>query len=185
MRCLGPGQILTRQTIRGSIDLGSLVPGREGLRGRRVPWEEGAVPADRTHGGVRERMTRGVLAVVGLLFLALGTEALVAPIRFAARTGMVLPSAAALAEVRAAYSGFFVVMTALVLGGAWWPTRTRPAVGWLALLFTVFALARMLSLVMDGWPGEAGFRFLLVEATGALVAVACWRGLAPSPAERS
>ncbi len=141
--------------------------------------------ADTTHGGMRERVTRGLLACVGVLFLALGAEALVAPVRFASRAGMLLPAPAALAEVRAAYSGFFVVMTAILLRGAWWPAQTRSAIGWLALLLAVFATARLCGLMIDGWPGEAGFRFLLVEATGALVAMACWRGLAPSLAHRA
>ncbi len=119
-------------------------------------------------------MARCLLGLIGVLFCLLATRSLLWPMEFAAQTGMLLPTAGALAEVRAAYTGFFVVLAGLLLRGALKPEATREGVGLLGLLLSIFTAARMVGLVVDGVPETAALRFLAVEAIGATSAVWLW-----------
>ena len=120
-----------------------------------------------------------VLKVLALIFLLTGVQALIAPTVFVAATGIVLPDASSLAEVRAAYGGLLIGFAVLFWSGATRVSRRKPAIGIAALIFGLFAFARLLSLIVDGVPNAFSMVMHVVETAGFILTFLLWRGADP------
>jgi hypothetical protein len=117
--------------------------------------------------------SRGLLALVGVIFVGFGVWGLIDPVAVCAMTGVQLPTPAALADGRAVYGGLTAGMGAFFVMAAV-RASLLPAGLWSALIMVGGAgLGRALGAVVDG-AGTAVVPPMLAElliATLALIAL--------------
>jgi hypothetical protein len=93
-------------------------------------------------------LLRAALGVLGLLYLAIGTGFLFAPVQLGETFGVAAAGAQGLASMRADFTGFFWVLGGSMAWSAW---RTHGGALWAAAALIGIALAgRALSLLIDG-----------------------------------
>jgi hypothetical protein len=97
-------------------------------------------------------MTRFTLFGAGLMMLSVGALHLVNPQMMMREPGIVLSSVNHFHVVRAAYGGAYLGIAALFLCGALQRIDGRTALASVALIFGGFAVGRMVSIAVDGWP---------------------------------
>jgi hypothetical protein len=120
------------------------------------------------------RTTVAVLAVAGLISLAIALRALLAPQALATGLGLGILDLSGMNEVRAQYGGFYLTVAITCLLGAF-GFMSRPAA--LVVLATTFGgilLGRVISAVIDGGIGNYSQiiqTLYLVDLVGFLAAV--------------
>ena len=107
-----------------------------------------------------QRVLRYLVAVAGLLFLAIGVGLLLAPGRQAAMFAIVPSGSAGLSTIRADLAGLFLVMGACAVIGAMRGSVTMLAIP--TTLLAVIAAGRFVNLIADGSSPDA-LRSLGVE----------------------
>ncbi len=91
---------------------------------------------------------RAALGLFGLLYLAIGTGFMFAPVQLGETFGVAAAGAQGLASIRADFTGFFWVLGGSMVWSAW---RTRGGPLWVAAALIGIALSgRALSLLIDG-----------------------------------
>jgi hypothetical protein len=114
---------------------------------------------------------RPFLALVALVFVAVGVYNLFYPVEGMAIFGLQLTSASALNEMRANYGGMHLFMGLFFLSGALLEQTRRSALLVVALFTGGLTLGRLVSLQQDGSPNPFVWAFLIVEAAACLFAV--------------
>lgn len=97
-------------------------------------------------------MTRFTLLGAGLMMLVVGALHLLAPQMMMKEPGIVLSSTNHFHVVRAAYGGAYLGIAALFLAGAFGRIDVRAALTAVVLIFSGFALGRVVSIAVDGMP---------------------------------
>lgn len=122
-------------------------------------------------------MAKIALWGAGLMMLAVGLLHLVAPQTMMQEPRIALTSANHFHIVRAAYGGAYLGIAALFLMGAIRPERRAASLLAVALLFSGFALGRIVSIAADGVPVALYLAVLVFEVVfAALAALALRRG---------
>lgn len=98
-----------------------------------------------------QKITHILVGLIGVALVAFGLYALFAIHEVVTLTGLQPEGMAGLSEARAIYAGLFVALGAILLQGLWSPA-VRPAF-WMAggIIFGGFVVARLLSILMDGY----------------------------------
>jgi hypothetical protein len=99
-----------------------------------------------------ETMLRFTLWGAGLMMLVVGGLHLVAPQMMMTEPGIALTSTNHFHVIRAAYGGAYLGMAALFLLGAICAAYQSTSLLAVAILFSGFALGRLVSIVVDGMP---------------------------------
>ena len=126
------------------------------------------------------RLHKLILGAAGLTALGIGLGITFMPQDFQASYGIVAnTNPAALSELRAPGANL-AMLGAVILAGA---VRTgmaglSAALG--TLVFFAFAGGRLVSLALDGWPGEAIASALVIELVFGGLCLWTWRGLGVS-----
>lgn len=97
-------------------------------------------------------MTRFTLYGAGLMMLVVGLLHLLAPQMMMREPAIELSTVNHLHVVRAAYGGAYLGIAGLFLAGALRRIDSRAALTAVLMIFTGFALGRVFSLLLDGWP---------------------------------
>ena len=118
------------------------------------------------------RFGRILLALVGIAFAPYGFFCLVSPQSVAEFTGMVLPNASALTEVRAMYGGVQLGLGLLFIGFALRKRSVETGLVVLIVLLGSLALARAFGLVNDGFSSYNVFGFVFESVSTILGIVA-------------
>lgn len=97
-------------------------------------------------------MTRFTLLGAGLMMLVVGALHLLAPQMMMQEPGIVLSTVNHMHVIRAAYGGAYLGIAALFLLAAVGRVDRRTGLMAVLVIFGGFALGRVFSLVLDGWP---------------------------------
>lgn len=97
-------------------------------------------------------MARFTLYGAGLMMLVVGLLHLVAPQMMMNAPGIALATANHLHVVRAAYGGAYLGIAGVFLAGALGRLDGRSSLAAVAIIFGGFALGRLVSIAVDGWP---------------------------------
>lgn len=116
------------------------------------------------------------LGGAGLVALGIGATIAIAPDLFYASYGIALgPDPDQRSELRAPAANL-VALGALILGGAVWSSLTRTAALVGTILFTAYAVGRLLGIGLDGMPSDGIVQAMVIElAIGGLCALALRR----------
>jgi len=117
-----------------------------------------------------KRFDRFFLAVLGLIFLGLGSFNLFFPVAGMAGFEIQIATVSALNEIRANYGGMHFALGLLFVSGAFVGALRFPALLVVALFTGGLVLGRSLSLVLDGWPTLLIWGLFAIEALGCVVA---------------
>lgn len=130
------------------------------------------VNRDHTSGGQMiklESISKVVLLLLGIGFLAMGAQGLFIPDYFFGQVDLDLPSVSGRSELRTAYAGMFGAAGLLFLRTAYREDERNLAL-WLAvMIFGLFLLARVYSMVVDGIPNTITMVFIVVEVIGLVI----------------
>ena len=118
------------------------------------------------------RFGRILLALVGIAFAPYGFFCLVSPQSVAEFTGMLLPNASALTEVRAMYGGLQLGLGLLFVGFAIRKRSVETGLVVLIVLLGSLALARAFGLFNDGFSNYNVFGFVFESVSTILGIVA-------------
>lgn len=122
-----------------------------------------------------ESISKVVLLLLGAGFLAMGLQGLLVPDFFFGQLDLSLPSISGRSELRTAYAGMFGAAALLFFRAAYREEERNLAL-WLAvMIFTLFLIARVYSMIVDGIPNTLTKIYIGVEAIGLLVAGAVLR----------
>lgn len=132
-----------------------------------------AVNRDHTSGGQMiklESISKVVLLLLGVGFLAMGAQGLFMPDFFFGQLDLDLPSVSGRSELRTTYAGMFVGAALLFFRAAYREDERNLAL-WLAVMICgLFLLARVYSMVVDGIPNTLTMVFIGVELVALVVA---------------
>ncbi len=119
------------------------------------------------------------LLVAGLTAAAIGATIAIAPTFFMAGYGIVLgPEAAQLSETRAAGAGL-LAMAGFMLAGLVRPALARLSLAIAAAVYLAYGAGRLLSLWLDGDPGQGLLVAALIEFGVGLACLVALRRLGP------
>jgi hypothetical protein len=107
----------------------------------------------------------------GLMMLVVGALHLIAPQFMMDPAGIALTTTNHKHIVRAAYGGSYLGIAAIFLIGAIIPRYRVPSLGAVAILFSGFALGRLVSITADGVPAALYLSVLAFEVLFAVLAV--------------
>lgn len=116
-------------------------------------------------------MTRFTLLGAGLMMLVVGALHLFAPQLMMQEPGIVLSSPNHFHVVRAAYGGAYLGIATLFLAGGFGRIDVRAALVAVALIFSGFAVGRIMSIAVDGMPVPLYLGVLAAEVSFAVCAV--------------
>jgi hypothetical protein len=122
-------------------------------------------------------MPKFTLYGAGLMMLVVGALHLLAPQMMMSEPGIALTSPNHFHVIRAAYGGAYLGMSALFLLGALRPQFRRGSLLAVAILFSGFALGRLVSLLLDGRPVALYLGVLAAEVTFGVLAVLSLRSM--------
>ena len=122
-----------------------------------------------------QHFDRLFLAVVGLIFLGLGSFNLFFPVMGMAGFEIQIATVSALNEIRANYGGMHFAMGALFLAGAFIAALRIPTLLVVALFTGGLVLGRSLSLAIDGLPNLLVCALFALEAVGCIVALVLFK----------
>ncbi len=122
------------------------------------------------------RLVIPALRILGGAFLLVAALCLVDPRWVLADMEVVLDTATALAEIRAAYGGALGGLGVLFIWGAAQAIHRRLALGVAAIVLGGFTVGRLLSLLLDGIPSHYALACLVAEGGGSLVFLWLWSG---------
>ena len=112
-----------------------------------------------------------VLAVAGLMMVVIGVLHLFAPQMMMATPGIELTSTNHFHVVRAAYGGAYIGIGVLFLAGLLRESLRRSSLLAVAVIFSGFALGRLVSIVLDGTPVALYLAVLAFELACAVLAL--------------
>ena len=116
-----------------------------------------------------ESISKVVLLLLGVGFLAMGAQGLFMPDHFFGQLGLHLPSVSGRSELRTAYAGMFGASGLLFLRAAYREDERNLAL-WLAVMACgLFLIARVYSMVVDGIPNTITMVFIGVEVVGLVI----------------
>ncbi len=116
-----------------------------------------------------ESISKVVLLLLGVGFLAMGAQGLFIPDYFFGQLGLDLPSVSGRSELRTAYAGMFGAAALLFFRTAYREDERNLAL-WLAVvIFSLFLLARVYSMIVDGIPNTLTMVFIAVEVVGLVI----------------
>ena len=107
----------------------------------------------------------------GLIMLVVGALHLFAPQMMMNEPGIALTTINHVHIIRAGYGGAFLGMASLFLLGVVKPDFTRFSLVAIVILFSGFALGRLFSIAVDGWPVTRYLGVLAVEVFFAVMAM--------------
>ena len=107
----------------------------------------------------------------GLIMLVVGALHLLAPQMMMNEPGIELTTINHVHIIRAAYGGAFLGIASLFLLGVVKPDFTRFSLVAIVILFSGFALGRIISIAVDGWPVNRYLYVLSVEVFFAVMAM--------------
>lgn len=120
-------------------------------------------------------MARFVLLGSGLMMLLVGALHLIAPQMMMRELGIELSSANHLHIIRAAYGGSYLGISALFLIGALGRIDASSSLAAVVLIFGGFALGRVVSILVDGFPVPLYVAVLCAEFFFAVCALLSFR----------
>lgn len=116
-----------------------------------------------------ESISKVVLLLLGVGFLAMGAQGLFMPDYFFGQLDLHLPSVSGRSELRTAYAGMFGAAGLLYLRAAYRDDEQNLAL-WLAVMTCgLFLIARGYSMVVDGIPNTLTMVFIGVEVVGLVI----------------
>ena len=118
---------------------------------------------------------RGVLLVTALIFAAVGVWGFVAPTSLVALVEVNAPTPTASADVRAQYGGFSLGVGVFLLGCVARKEWTAAGLAACAITLTGFALARAVSMAIEGPVRPIIYALMASEAADAVLSFAAWR----------
>lgn len=122
------------------------------------------------------------LGTAGLTGLGIGLAITFVPQAFYAGYGIeISPNPAAMSELRAPGANL-AALGALVFAGAIRPGMARLSAALATLIYFAFALGRLVSIGLDGWPGDAILSVLGLEIVIGLLCLVTWRQITRSAA---
>lgn len=128
------------------------------------------------------RFTQLTLGAAGLTAFGIGLAIATVPETFYAGYGIAIRTEpAALSELRAPGTNL-AMLGAVILAGALRPAMARLSAALGTLVFLAFATGRLLSLTLDGWPGDSIATALALELGIGILCAFAWRSLGRRPA---
>lgn len=115
-------------------------------------------------------MAKILLLLSGLIFIAVGGVNIASPQSGVAPLGLELVTIDSLNEIRANYGGMHLLLGLFMLAAALKDNLRKPGLLVLAVFTGGLVLGRLVSLVMDGMPGNMMLGFLVIEAIGCVMA---------------
>lgn len=123
------------------------------------------------------RLSKLTLGAAGVTALGIGIAITFVPQGFYAGYGIAISTApAALSELRAPGANL-AMLGAVILSGVVRPEMSRLSAALGALVFLAFAIGRMISVVLDGWPGDAIAGAMAIELVFGLFCAHAWQQL--------
>ncbi len=116
-------------------------------------------------------MAKILLIVAGLIFAAVGAISLTSPQFAVDPLGIQLTTVNSLNEIRANYGGMHLLLGLFLVAGAFRIALQKPALFLLTFFTGGLVLGRVVSLVVDGVPGNTLWAFLILETLGCLWAL--------------
>jgi uncharacterized protein DUF4345 len=116
-----------------------------------------------------ETISKVVLLLLGAGFLSFAVQGTFTPDHFFGQLDLPLPSVSGRSELRTAYAGMFGA-TALLFFRTAYREEERNLALWLAvMIFGLFVLARVYSMVVDGIPNRLTMIYIVVEVIGLVI----------------
>lgn len=122
-----------------------------------------------------DRGIQVILLVLALVAVAFGGWRLLAPVSFYAFNGLDLPREPGLLSEARAAGAIMGFAGLIVAAGALYRTWTRTALVIAFVLYAALVFARLLGLVLDGYPGSGVITGLVIEAIAAVGAGVAFR----------
>ena len=117
------------------------------------------------------KILKGILILLGLLLIILGSWRLFDPIAFFENSGLVLSDEAGLLSEARATGGIVVGFGLVILMGAFIQRLSYTSTLAAIVLFFGFGIARVIGFALDGNPGEGIIQGIIFEFVLGLVAV--------------
>ena len=121
-----------------------------------------------------EKFARGYLWLAAVVFIGLGIALMIWPTEILARVEVKCETPTAFADIRADYGGCILGVGLFLIWCAAQRQFIRAGLLCVALIFSGYAIGRLLSLVIDGTPNPIIFILIAVELIGALAALALY-----------
>lgn len=118
-----------------------------------------------------DTLTRAYLLFGALMYAIIGVAGLVAPASLLGLVEISLETPSSANEVRAFFGAQSLVLAAVFAFGALRDHWRRPALGLFVALALSFAVARVVSMVIDGMPGTPNLVLLGMEAVGTVAGI--------------
>ena len=112
---------------------------------------------------------RILLAITGLVFFVHGVVCFVLPATVTFESGLTMPTAASVTEVRAEYGGLPMALGAFFLAGALGRVDTRAVLRVMTLVVTGYAVARVGAVVLGGGADAYNLSAIGYEVTTAVL----------------
>ena len=111
------------------------------------------------------RFHRVLLIGSGLLCAGIGTAILFAPVLFHSTSGIDLGNNPSLMSEVRAQGGTLLALGVVILAGGLVPGITRISTALAATVYLAIGGSRLLSLLLDGWPGSSLIAATIIELT--------------------
>jgi hypothetical protein len=120
------------------------------------------------------RLGQATLMIGGVALLAVGWSGITGPEELRGAVGVAIQRPDGFSEARATYGGMHLAVGGFLVAGAFTPALRRTALVVATAFFGGLVGGRAVSLAVDGTPGPFVLRLFLVEALGALAALASY-----------
>ncbi len=117
------------------------------------------------------KVLKGILIILGLLLIIVGSWRLFVPIAFFENSGLVLSNEAGLLSEARATGGVVVGFGLIVLLGAFIQRLSYTSIIAAIVLFLSFGIARLIGFGLDGNPGESIIKGIFFEFVLGMLAV--------------
>ena len=117
------------------------------------------------------KVLKGILFVLGLLLVVVGSWRLFNPIAFFENSGLILNNEAGLLSEARATGGAVVGFVLVILLGAFSQRLSYTSTISAIVVFLGFGIARVIGFALDGNPGEGIIQGIIIELVSGLLAV--------------
>ena len=117
------------------------------------------------------KVLKGILIILGLLLIILGSWRLFVPIAFFENSGLVLSNEAGLLSEARVTGGVVVGFGLIVLLGAFIQRLSYTSIIAAIVLFLSFGIARLIGFGLDGNPGEGVIQGMIIEFVLGFIAI--------------
>ena len=117
------------------------------------------------------KILKGILILLGLLLIILGSWRLFDPIGFFGNSGLILSNEAGLLSEARGTGGVLVGFGLVILLGALYQRLSYTSTIAAIVVFFGFGIARVIGFALDGNPGEAVIQGIIIEFVLGLLAV--------------